>query len=64
MEMKTIRPSKDLMRVWTVVFVSVLAIALLLVFVSRAGQDRKPVISSAEDPAAGTRTVLDGQRPG
>jgi hypothetical protein len=38
--MKTISPSKDLMRVWTVVFVSVLAIALLLLFVSRAGRDR------------------------
>jgi hypothetical protein len=61
--MNMVRPSRSLMRVWTVVFVSVLAIALLLLFVSRAGQDREQVISSAEDPAAGTLTVMDGKRP-
>jgi uncharacterized integral membrane protein len=34
------RPFKNLMRVWTVVFVSVLAIVLLLLFLSRAGRGR------------------------
>jgi len=57
------RPSKSLARVWTVVFVSVLAVVLLLLFVSQAGRDQRPALSFADDPLAGTLTVMDGAIP-
>lgn len=56
------RPSRTLMRVWAVVFVFVLAVALVLFFLTWADRDRVPALSFAEDAAAGTLTVMDGTK--
>jgi len=57
------RPSKTLMRVWTVLFVSVLAIVLLLVFLTQPDRGPRQVMTFVEDPAQGTLTVMDGTKP-
>ena len=59
--MKSVSPSKSLPRVWVVLFVSVLAISLILVFLTRPGLG--PAMALVEDPSAGTLTVMDGERP-
>jgi hypothetical protein len=61
--MKNEQPSKSLTRVWVVVFVSVLAIALVLLFLSQADRGGGPEMTFVEDAAAGTMTVMDGTTP-
>jgi hypothetical protein len=59
--MKNERLFSALMRVWAVLFASVLAIAFIIFFLlTPAGLDRGPAMTFAEDPAAGTLTVFDG----
>jgi hypothetical protein len=58
-------PGKALPRVWIVLFVVVLGVALilLLLFMGQTERDQGPGLAFAEDAAAATLTVMDGARP-
>ena len=63
--MKTVEPAKILPRVWIILFVAVLAIALILLFLSQADRGRRPApaMPFVEDDSAGTITFMDDERP-
>jgi hypothetical protein len=54
-------PAKALPRIWAVVFVVVLGLALILFFLVRDAEG--PAMTFVEDAAAGTLTVMDGPLP-
>lgn len=59
-------PAKALPRVWTVLFIVVLGVVLLLVFLILPGRgpgQGGASLAFVEDAAAGTLTVVDGDRP-
>jgi hypothetical protein len=57
-------PAKALPRVWIVLFVVVLCVALLLLlFMGQTERDQGSGLAFAEDAAAATLTVMDGARP-
>lgn len=61
--MTAYRPSKDLLRVWAVVFTVVLLVAVLLLLLMKAARTPASQMSFAEDrgPFSGTLTVMDGK---
>ncbi len=61
--MKQDAPAKALPRVWIVLFVVVLGVALLLLFLKQAARDREPGLAFVEDAAAGTLTITEKGKP-
>jgi hypothetical protein len=61
--MKRDTPGKSLPRVWIVLFVVVLGVALLLLFLSQNEPDQEPGLAFVEDAAAGTLTITDKDKP-
>jgi hypothetical protein len=63
--MKPEEPSKSLPRVWIILFTAILAIALILIFLSQADRAPSPAVAKpfVDDASARTVTFMDGGRP-